>query len=64
MLGFRVRRESAVSGVPSVSSGELISDNTLGITLLGDVSRPGAQEDVVSSWAPAHGLVEDACLWG
>ena len=30
------------------------------VTLLEDVNHPGAQEDVVSSWEPAHGLVENA----
>ena len=34
------------------------------MTLLADVSHPGSQEDVVSSWEPAHGLVEDACISG
>ena len=34
------------------------------VTLLADVSHPGSQEDVVSSWEPAHGLVEDACISG
>ena len=29
-------------------------------TLLNDISHPGSQEDVVSSWEPAHSLVEDA----
>ena len=29
-------------------------------TLLEDVNHPGSQEDVVSSWEPAHSLVEDA----
>ena len=28
--------------------------------LLVDVSCPGSQEDLVSSWEPAHSLVEDA----
>ena len=48
--------ESAVSGVPRVFSGELIS----GATLLADVSCPGSQEDLVSNWEPARSLVEDA----
>jgi len=34
------------------------------VTLLADVSHPGSQEDVVSSWEPPHGLVEDACISG
>ena len=50
-----VCRESAVSGVLCVSSGELIS-----ATLLADVTHPGLQEDLVSNWEPAHRLVEDA----
>ena len=29
-------------------------------TLLADINHPGSQEDVVSSWEPAHSLVEDA----
>ena len=33
-------------------------------TLLVDVNHPGAQEDLVSNWEPAHSLVEDAGLWG
>ena len=44
---------STVSGVPCVSSGELIS----GCDLPGRC--PGSQEDLVSSWEPAHRLVED-----
>ena len=52
----RVRSGSAISGVPCVSSGELIS----GTTLLVDVSRPGSQEDLLSNWEPACSLVEDA----
>ena len=50
-----VCRESAVSGVLCVSSGELIS-----ATLLADVTHPGLQEDLVSNWEPACSLVEDA----
>ena len=30
------------------------------MTLLEDVNHPGYQENVVSSWEPAHSLVEDA----
>ena len=30
------------------------------MTLRADVNRPGSQEDMVSNWAPAHSLVEDA----
>ena len=43
------------------------------MTLLAGVSHPESQEDLVSSWEPAHSLVEDAisvaevaadpCLW-
>ena len=29
------------------------------MTLLTDVNHPGSQEDMVSSWEPAHSLVED-----
>ena len=46
-------------GVPSqlcISSGELTS----GCNLLAGVNHPGSQVDVVSSWGPAHSLVEDA----
>ena len=50
-----VHSMSAVSGIPCVSSGELIS-----VTLLADVNRPGSQEDLVSNWEPALSLVEDA----
>ena len=52
-LVSRVPHGSAVSGVPCVSSGELIS----GCDLPGRC--PGSQEDLVSSWEPAHSLVED-----
>ena len=30
------------------------------MNLLADVNRPASQEDLVSNWKPAHGLVEDA----
>ena len=30
------------------------------VTLLADVNHPGSQEDLVSTWEPAHNLVEDA----
>ena len=30
------------------------------MTHLADVNHPGSQEDVLSSWEPAHSLVEDA----
>ena len=30
------------------------------MTLMVDVNYPGSQEDVVSSWEPAHSLVENA----
>ena len=33
-------------------------------TLLADVNRLGSQDNVVSSWEPAHSLVEDAGPWG
>ena len=31
-----------------------------GPCILEDVNSPGSQEDVVSSWEPAHNLMEDA----
>ena len=55
-----VRHESIVWGVLCISSGELIS----GCDPPGRCQPPGSQEDVVSSWEPAHSLVEDAGLWG
>ena len=42
--------KSAISGVPCVSSGELIS----GCSPPGNVNHPGSQEDLVSNWEPAH----------
>ena len=30
------------------------------MTLLADVNHPGSQEDLVSSWEPAHSVVEGA----
>ena len=30
------------------------------MTVLADVNCPGSQEDLVSNWEPAQGLVEDA----
>ena len=50
-----VSRESALSSVPCVSSGELISD----CDPLVDVNHLGSQEDLVSNWEPACSLVED-----
>ena len=58
-LASQVRHEHH-SGVPCVSSGDLIS----GCDLLGDVNCPRSQEDVVSNWEPSHSLVEGAGLWG
>ena len=54
-FGFRVRSRSAVSGVPYVSSQELISD----------CNCPGGYQPPriprrLSNWEPALGLVEDA----
>ena len=40
----------------SVSSGELIS----GCDPPGECQLPGSQEDLVSNWEPACGLVDDA----
>ena len=51
-----VHHKSAISGVPYVSSGELIS----GCNPSGRCQCPGSQEDLVSNWEPAHNLVEDA----
>ena len=51
-----MRHKSAISGVPYVSSGELIS----GCNPSGRCQCPGSQEDLVSNWEPAHSLVEDA----
>ena len=34
------------------------------MTLLVDVNHSGSQEDVVSSWEPAHSLVEHAQISG
>ena len=48
--------DSAVSGVPCVSSGGLISD----CNPPGGCQHPGLQEDLVSNWGPACSLVEDA----
>ena len=45
----------APSQVCPVSLGSL----SLAMTLLAEVNRPGSQEDLVSSWEPAQGLVED-----
>ena len=55
----QVHRESTVSGVLCVSSGELIS----GCGPPGDVNHLESQENVVSNWEPAYSLVEDAGLW-
>ena len=51
-----VHSRSTISGVPCISSGELIS----GCGLPGDVNHPVSQEDLVSNWEPAQSLVEDA----
>ena len=58
-LVFQVHRESTVSGVLCVSSGELIS----GCDPPGDVNHLESQEDMVNNWEPAYSLVEDAGLW-
>ena len=42
--------------MPGVSSGEVTS----GCDPVVGVHHPGSQEDGVSSWEPAHSLVEDA----
>ena len=46
----------ALSQVCCVSSLGIWS---LAVTLPADVNHPGSQEDLVSSWKPAHSLVED-----
>ena len=51
-----VHHKSAISGMPCVSSGELIS----GCNPSGRCQCPGSQEDLVNNWEPAHNLVEDA----
>ena len=38
----------------------LLGSLSLDVTLLADVSNPVFQEDLISNWEPAHGLVEDA----
>ena len=50
-----MRHESTISGVPHVSSGELMS----GCDTPGG-SHPGSQEDVVGNWETAHSWVGDA----
>ena len=55
-----VCHESTTSVLVYVSSGELIS----GCDPPAYVNHPGSQEDVVSTWEPAHSLVEEAVLWG
>ena len=52
----QVHRTGTVSGVPCVSSGELIS----GCDTPDRYQPPGSQKDVVINGEPAHGLVEDA----
>ena len=37
-----------------------LGSRSLAATLLVDVNHPGSQEDLVSNWEPARGLVEDA----
>ena len=51
-----VHCESAVSGLPCVSSGKLIS----GCNPPGGCQPFRIPEDLVSNWEPAHSLVEDA----
>ena len=57
-LVSRVHCKSTVSGVPCVSSGELISG------CKAPVNCSGSQEDLVSNWEPAYSLVEDAISGG
>ena len=46
----------------SSSANQVLGKRTLprGPCILEDVNSPGSQEDVVSSWEPAHNLMEDA----
>ena len=37
-----------------------LKNSSQAATLLADVNHPGSQEDAVSSWEPAHSLVENA----
>ena len=37
-----------------------LESSSLSAALLVDVNNSGSQEDMVSSWEPAHSLVEDA----
>ena len=37
-----------------------LESSSLSATLLVDVNHPGSQDDMVSSWEPAHSLAEDA----
>ena len=55
-LVSRVCHETTILGVPYVSSGKLIS----GCDFPGGCQPPRISEGMVSSWEPAHGLVEDA----
>ena len=49
----------------TISAVHLIWGVISGCDLLAGVSHAGSQVDVVSSWGPAHGLVEGGCrLWG
>ena len=52
---FWVHRESSVSGVPCVSSVQLISD----CNPPGRCQASRFQEDLVSNWESTHSLVED-----
>ena len=45
---------------PQVCGASPLGSWSQAVTLLADVNRPGSQEDEVSKWEPAHGLVEDA----
>ena len=53
--GSLVCHKDTVPGGPFVSSGELVSV----WDVLADMTCGGSQEDVVSNWKPAHGLVRD-----
>ena len=54
---FPRRDARALSQVCHMSPQETWSQ---AVTLLVDVTHPGSQEDVISSWEPAHSFVEDA----
>ena len=58
MLRCLVSAPSQVCPVPPLGS------RSQAEILLADVNHSASQEDLVSSWEPAHSFVEDAGLWG